>query len=73
MPRFGPLKRRELIGALRRAGFVGPESLGGAHEVMWKGQLKISIPNPHRGDIGRNLLRIILREAGISRDEWEKL
>jgi hypothetical protein len=40
---------------------------------MWKGQLKVSIPNPHRREIGRNLLAIILREAGISRDEWERL
>ena len=72
MPRFGPIPRRDLIQALRRAGFAGPEP-GGAHEVMWKGELKISIPNPHRGDIGRNLLAILLREAGISRQQWERL
>jgi hypothetical protein len=36
-------------------------------------ELKISIPSPHRGDIGRNLLAVILREAGISKQEWEKL
>jgi predicted RNA binding protein YcfA (HicA-like mRNA interferase family) len=72
MPRFGPIHRRDLIRALRRAGFNGPAS-GGPHEIMWKGQLKVSIPNPHRREIGRNLLAIILREAGISRDEWERL
>ena len=72
MPRFGPVHRRDLIRALRRAGFMGPAA-GGTHEVMWKGTLKVSIPNPHRGDIGRNLLAIILREAGISKEQWERL
>ena len=72
MPRFGPIKRRDLIRVMRRAGFDGPQP-GGAHEVMWKGALKVSIPNPHRGDIGRNLVAIILKEAGISRQEWERL
>jgi len=40
---------------------------------MWKGELKISIPNPPRGEIGRNLLAAILREAEISRHQWERL
>lgn len=31
------------------------------------------IPNPHQGDISRGLLTRILRQAGISREEWEKL
>jgi len=72
MPKFGPIARRDLIRALRRAGFSGPVA-GGRHENMWKGSLKVSIPNPHGADIGRNLLAIILREAGISREEWERL
>ena len=72
MPHFGPIKRRDLIQALRRAGFTGPVA-GGTHEVMSKGSLKVSVPNPHRSDIGKNLLAIILREAGISRREWERL
>jgi predicted RNA binding protein YcfA (HicA-like mRNA interferase family) len=72
MPGFGPISRRDLIRALRRAGFSGPER-GGSHEVMWRGELKISIPNPHRGDIGKNLLAILLREADISRSQWDRL
>jgi hypothetical protein len=31
-----------------------------------------SVPNPHQGDIGKDLLARILRQGGISRDEWEK-
>ena len=33
----------------------------------------IWIPNPHQGDIGRELLTRILRQAHISREVWEKL
>jgi len=72
MPPFGPITRRKLIRALSDAGFAGPFP-GSDHEVMSKGELKVTIPNPHRGDIRRTLLAKILREAGISRREWEKL
>jgi len=70
MPPWRPLKRRELIAALRRLGFSGPFS-GGKHQFMVRRDVVLTIPNPHRGDIGIDLLRIILREAGITRREWE--
>jgi len=72
MPPWKPVKRRELIAALRRAGFVGPYS-GGRHEFMMKGDLTLTIPNPHGSDISVALLKIILRQAGISRRDWERL
>jgi hypothetical protein len=40
---------------------------------MVKGGLRLYIPNPHEGDIGREFLARILRQAGIEKDEWEKL
>ena len=40
---------------------------------MVKGEIKVSIPNPHRGDISRALLRDILRKADISIEYWESL
>jgi len=55
---------------LRRLGFAGPFS-GGKHQFMVRGDATLTIPNPHRRDIGLDLLRIVLREAGISRREWE--
>ncbi|MDE2838962.1 MAG: type II toxin-antitoxin system HicA family toxin [Chloroflexota bacterium] len=72
MPRLGAISRRELITALRRAGFAGPRS-GARHEFMKRGGTRVPLPNPHRGDISRALLVTILREAGIGRDEWEAL
>jgi hypothetical protein len=53
-------------------GFEGPYS-GGKHQFMVSGDITIWIPNPHQGDIGRELLARILRQAHINRGEWEKL
>jgi predicted RNA binding protein YcfA (HicA-like mRNA interferase family) len=72
MPHFGPIKRRDLIHYLRRLGFDGPYS-GGKHQFMVKGEITLRLPNPHRSDIGKELLARILRQARISREEWEKL
>ena len=72
MPRVGPIKRRELVQCLRQLGFRGPFA-GGNHQFMVKGSVRVRIPNPHREDIGQNLLRQILREAGIEISEWEEL
>jgi len=72
MPTLGPIKRKKLIYYLQQLGFDGPYS-GGKHQFMVKEHLRVRIPNPHQSDIGKNLLTRILREAGIDREEWEKL
>lgn len=74
MPQFGPTTRIELIRCFRRLGFRGPYS-GGKHQFMVKENenLRVRIPNPHGANIGRNLLRAILREAQVSVAEWEGL
>ena len=72
MPRFGPIKRSELIRSLRALGFEGPFS-GGKHQFMVRGEVTLRIPNPHRGEVGRELLARILRQARISRTDWEKV
>jgi predicted RNA binding protein YcfA (HicA-like mRNA interferase family) len=39
---------------------------------MSKGSLKVRIPNPHQQkDVGISLLEEILRQAGITKEEWE--
>jgi predicted RNA binding protein YcfA (HicA-like mRNA interferase family) len=72
MPHLGPISRRELIRALRKTGFDGPYT-GGKHSFMAKEDITITLPNPHRGDIGKELLARILRQGGISKEQWEKL
>ena len=72
MPVLGPIKRRDLIFYLKRLGFDGPYA-GARHEFLAKGGLRLRLPNPHQGDISTGLITRILREAGISREEWERL
>ena len=72
MPPLGPISRKDLIRCLRAMGFDGPYS-GGKHSFMIKGDVTLTLPNPHRGDISRELLACILRQAGISRKEWEQV
>ncbi|MDI6767753.1 MAG: type II toxin-antitoxin system HicA family toxin [Bacteroidota bacterium] len=72
MPILGPIKRKDLIRLMRKLGFEGPFS-GTKHQFMRKGNLTITIPNPHRSDIGISLVRKILRQAGITKDQWEKI
>jgi predicted RNA binding protein YcfA (HicA-like mRNA interferase family) len=69
MPRLTPVSRRELIRRLKRLGFEGPYT-GGRHEFILQGNCRLILPNPHRGDISVDLLRRILRMAGVSREEW---
>ena len=72
MPRLGPIKRAELIRYLQILGFEGPYS-GGKHQFMLKGVIRLRLPNPHRADVGKELLSRILKQAGIDKDSWEKL
>jgi predicted RNA binding protein YcfA (HicA-like mRNA interferase family) len=67
-----PVSHKELIRKLRELGFRGPYS-GGRHQFMARGALKVRIPNPHKSkDITDSLLNEILRQAGISRSEFDR-
>jgi predicted RNA binding protein YcfA (HicA-like mRNA interferase family) len=66
------ISRAELIRKFRALGFKGPFA-GKKHQFMIKGTQKIRIPNPHgSGDVHISLVKEILRQAGITNDEWEK-
>ncbi len=67
-----PVKRRLLIKKLNAIGFEGPFS-GGKHEYMVNGAHRIFIPNPHKGEIGVVLLKLIIKELGITFDEFNQL
>lgn len=67
--KLSPVSHAEFLKKLRDFGFDGPYA-GGKHLYMLKGNLRLTIPNPHRQKIGTDLLLRILRQAGISREEW---
>lgn len=71
MSKLNPVSRNDLIKKLRIFGFEGPYG-GGKHQYMIKENLRLTIPNPHKEEIGIDLLARILKQADISRDEWLK-
>ena len=69
--KLSPVSWIELVKRLRKLGFEGPYR-GGKHPYIVKGNLVLTIPNPHRKEIGVDLLIRILKQAGITRKEWLK-
>jgi predicted RNA binding protein YcfA (HicA-like mRNA interferase family) len=69
MPSLDPVSRRELIRKLKALGFEGPFP-GGKHQWMRRGGLRLTIPNPHGGVIDPGFIRRMLRQAGITPEEW---
>lgn len=74
MSKLSPHKSEDVIRKLRKLGFKGPIS-GGRHVRMIHPSKQQIVPIPmHKGkDIGIGLLRAILRQVGITPDEWNKL
>ena len=72
MPPVKPIKRQELIRYLSLLGYEGPYA-GGNHQYMVRDKVRLTIPNPHPGEIGSAFLLRILRQAGITRADWERL
>ncbi len=71
MSKLSPVSFNDLVRKLKALNFEGPFS-GGKHLFMVKGDLRLTIPNPHRQTVGVDLLKRILRQAEIQRDEWEE-
>lgn len=71
MSRLTPLKSREVIRKLQRLGYDGPIP-GGRHVRMVHPASGQIIPIPAHGgnDISVGLIREIIRQVGITRDEW---
>jgi predicted RNA binding protein YcfA (HicA-like mRNA interferase family) len=69
MPKLPPISRRKFIQHLHELGFEGPFA-GGKHQQMRRGDLTLIIPNEHESDIGPGFLQRLLKQAGVSREEW---
>lgn len=67
--KLSPIKWKELVRKLHKFGFSGP-FIGGKHPYMVKGNLVLTIPNSHKGDIGIQLLLRILKQSRISKEDW---
>lgn len=74
MPKLSPLKPQQVIRKLRELGFSGPIP-GGRHiRMVWPETGQI-IPIPmHKGkDVSVGLIRAIIREVGLTPEEWNQL
>jgi predicted RNA binding protein YcfA (HicA-like mRNA interferase family) len=69
LPKLSPVSWKDLVKRLRRLGFEGPYE-GGKHPYMIRGDLTLTIPNPHRNDISVDLLKRILKRGNVTSDEW---
>lgn len=65
------LRAADVIRKLRKAGFVFDRQAKGSHEIWYHPQThrRVVIPN-HPGDIPKGTLRKIIRQAGLTRDEF---
>ncbi len=74
MPRLTPLKFADVFRKLRQLGYVGPIP-GGRHMRMIHPQTGKIIPVPAHGsrDVSVGLIRAIITEVGITREEWINL
>lgn len=69
MAELRPIAWQDLIKRLNKFGFDGPYH-GGKHPYMIKGDLVLTVPNPHQREIGVPLLSKILKQANVSKEEW---
>ena len=71
MSRLKPLKARVVIRKLQKLEFIGPIP-GGKHVRMVHSERGQIIPIPVHGskEIGVGLIREIIKQAGVTRDEW---
>ena len=71
MSRLAGFKYREVVRRLRRLGFEFRRQAAGSHEIWFNpvSNRYTTVPN-HPGSIPEGTLRAIVREAGVSVDEF---
>lgn len=70
--KFRPLKHRELIARLKRLGLEGPFS-GGRHLYFLLGKLRLTVPNPHEGDVSRRNIKAVIDKLKMTAEEFYDL
>jgi predicted RNA binding protein YcfA (HicA-like mRNA interferase family) len=66
-----PIKHRELVRRLQKLGWQGPQR--GKHPFFVKNDRRLTIPNSHEGDVDWSLTKRILKQAGVTSAEWDRL
>jgi len=71
MGRLSGFSADEVVRRLRRAGFVFDRQAKGSHEIWWNPvtRARTTVPR-HPGELPEGTLRAILRQAGLSPEEF---
>jgi predicted RNA binding protein YcfA (HicA-like mRNA interferase family) len=69
--RLAGFRYREIVRRLRTFGFSFDRQAAGSHEIWYNAttQRYTTIPN-HPGDVPEGTLRAILKQAGVSREDF---
>jgi predicted RNA binding protein YcfA (HicA-like mRNA interferase family) len=73
MGRLSGFRYRDIIKRLKKLGFVLDRQAAGSHEIWYNPETEnyTTIPN-HSGDLPEGTVRAILKQAGISPDDFLK-
>lgn len=70
--RLPTVTAKHIVAALKKAGFEEVNQKG-SHLYLWHGVRKALTGVPmHPGDVGRGLVKRILKQAGISEEEFRR-
>lgn len=73
MSRLPGVTPRELVAALKRDGFVERHQKG-SHLYLWHpAKRRLTAVPMHPGDVNRKLVHAIVKQAGLTTDEFLKL
>ena len=72
MPRLPNLSARDAVSAFEKVGFRITGQKGSHIKLVNSRGIKIIIPN-HSGDLKRPLLKGLIKDAGLTEDEFRKL
>jgi predicted RNA binding protein YcfA (HicA-like mRNA interferase family) len=74
MGRLAGFRYRDVTAKLRKAGFEFDRQAKGSHEIWWNPTTRVrtTLVN-HPGDVPEGTLRAILRQTGITPEEFMRL
>lgn len=73
MSRLPTVTAKQVVSALKRVGFSEVHQKG-SHLYLWHAGRKLLTGVPmHPGDLGRGLVRRILKQAGLTEAEFRKI
>ena len=74
MAKLPVLSAREVIQKLKKAGFMFDRHAKGSHEIYYNSvtRRRTVVPN-HPGDVPKGTLKAIIKEAGLTIEEFSEL